>query len=92
MVKYYYFYKLYLFICSGIGVDEKSLISIVTNSNEEHKNSLRKGSSKLFIEDENGFEQSDRSSIKILKHQFKRFRVCYTYTLIYLASKEKKLH
>ncbi|KAH1064405.1 hypothetical protein J1N35_029392 [Gossypium stocksii] len=59
---------------SGIGVDEKSLISILTNSNEEHKKSLRKGSSKLFIEDENGFERSDQSSIKILKHQFKRFR------------------
>ncbi|TYI83595.1 hypothetical protein E1A91_D05G303600v1 [Gossypium mustelinum] len=76
---------------SGIGVDEKSLISILTNSNEEHKRSLRKGSSKLFIEDENGFERWDQSSIKILKHQFNRFRDAVVLSLLHPWERDARL-
>ncbi|KAK5832790.1 annexin D4-like [Gossypium arboreum] len=76
---------------SGIGVDEKSLISILTNSNEEHKKSLRKGSSKLFIEDAKGFERSDQSSIKILKHQFKRFRDAVMLSILHPWERDARL-
>ncbi|PPS15192.1 hypothetical protein GOBAR_AA05390 [Gossypium barbadense] len=76
---------------SGIGVDEKSLISILTNSNEEHKKSLRKGSSKLFIEDAKGFERSDQFSIKILKHQFKRFRDAVMLSVLHPWERDARL-
>ena len=62
---------------SGIGVDEKSIISILGNSNHEHRKALRQGrSSKFFVEDEYGFERFDLSTINNLKLEFRRFRAC----------------
>ncbi|XVF24404.1 hypothetical protein REPUB_Repub13aG0124900 [Reevesia pubescens] len=76
---------------SGIGVDENSLISIVANSNHEHKKTLRKGFSKLFIEDENGFEQLDQSTIKNLKFEFNRFRDAVVLSLLHPWERDARL-
>ncbi|XVF41152.1 hypothetical protein PTKIN_Ptkin01aG0257100 [Pterospermum kingtungense] len=76
---------------SGIGVDENSLISVVANSSHEHKKSLRKGFSKLFIEDENGFERSDQSAIKNLKFEFKRFRDAVILSLLHPWERDARL-
>ncbi|XP_022747627.1 annexin D4-like isoform X1 [Durio zibethinus] len=76
---------------SGIGVDENSLISIVANSNHEHKKSFRKGCSKLFIEDQNGFERMDQSIIKNLKLEFKRFRDAVVLSLLHPWERDARL-
>jgi len=59
---------------SGIGVDEKSLISILGKSQPEHRRSLRKGSPHLFQQDERSFERWDDNRVKLLKHEFMRFK------------------
>ncbi|KAK6233477.1 hypothetical protein QUC31_005883, partial [Theobroma cacao] len=76
---------------SGIGVDENSLISILANSNHEHKKSLRKGYSKFFIEDENGFERLHQSTIKNLKLEFKRFRDAVVLSLLHPWERDARL-
>ncbi|EEF49584.1 annexin D4 [Ricinus communis] len=58
---------------SGLGVDEKSLISILGKSHPEHRKSFRKGSPHLFIEDERSFERWDDDSVHLLRQEFARF-------------------
>ncbi|KAJ9190588.1 hypothetical protein P3X46_001773 [Hevea brasiliensis] len=58
---------------SGLGVDEKSLISILGKSHLEHRTTFRERSPHLFIEDERSFERWDDHSINLLRHEFMRF-------------------
>ncbi|KAH7536645.1 hypothetical protein FEM48_Zijuj03G0006500 [Ziziphus jujuba var. spinosa] len=59
---------------SGLGVDEKSLISILGKWHPEQTKSFRKGSSDFFVEDERLFERWDDHRLKLLKHEFLRFK------------------
>ncbi|XP_065866607.1 annexin D4-like [Euphorbia lathyris] len=60
---------------SGLGVDEKLMISILGKSNLEHKKSFRKANTHLFIEDEErSFEHwDDQRRIYFFRHEFVRF-------------------
>ncbi|XP_021610995.2 annexin D4 [Manihot esculenta] len=58
---------------SGLGVDEKSLISILGKSHPEHRTTFRKTSPHLFIDDERSFERWDDHCITLLRHEFLRF-------------------
>ncbi|CAI0560241.1 unnamed protein product [Linum tenue] len=58
---------------SGVGVDERSLISILGRSPPEHRRSFRKGVPQLFQEDERSFERWIDSRIPLLKAEFLRF-------------------
>ncbi|KAF5729312.1 putative annexin [Tripterygium wilfordii] len=60
---------------SGIGVDEKALILIAAKPHPEHTRSLRKGNPHLFREDdERNFEHWNNDAVKLLKHEFVRFK------------------
>ncbi|XP_010554473.1 PREDICTED: annexin D4-like [Tarenaya hassleriana] len=58
---------------SGLGVDEKSLVSILGNSHLEHRRSFRKENPKFFVEDERGFERCEDQFLMHLKQEFTRF-------------------
>ncbi|EOY21204.1 Uncharacterized protein TCM_012589 [Theobroma cacao] len=62
---------------SGIGVDEKSLVSILTQSHHEHKRTIKRGCSQFFVEDERHFERWNDDAIKTLKAEFKRFKALH---------------
>ncbi|XP_022744176.1 annexin D4-like [Durio zibethinus] len=76
---------------SGIGVDEKSLISILTKTHHEHKRFIRKGCSQFFIEDERQFERWDDSAIKNLKVEFKRFKDAVMLSLMHPWERDARL-
>ncbi|XP_050385227.1 annexin D4 [Argentina anserina] len=59
---------------SGLGVDEKSLISILGNSQLEERKCFRKGTPHLFKEDERLFERWNDDRVRLLKHEFMRFK------------------
>uniref|UniRef100_A0A2N9EI85 Annexin n=1 Tax=Fagus sylvatica TaxID=28930 RepID=A0A2N9EI85_FAGSY len=59
---------------SGHGIHEQSLISILGKWQPEEKKSFRKGSPHLFIEDERNFERWDDHCVRLLKHEFMRFK------------------
>ncbi|PRQ55141.1 putative annexin [Rosa chinensis] len=59
---------------SGLGVDEKSLISILGNSHPEERKCFRKGTPHLFKEDERLFERWNDDRVRLLKHEFMRFK------------------
>uniref|UniRef100_A0A2N9GBI3 Annexin n=1 Tax=Fagus sylvatica TaxID=28930 RepID=A0A2N9GBI3_FAGSY len=56
------------------GIHEQSLISILGKWQPEEKKSFRKGSPHLFIEDERNFERWDDHCVRLLKHEFMRFK------------------
>ncbi|CAN1316383.1 Annexin D4 [Linum perenne] len=58
---------------SGLGVDERSLISILGRSSPDHRKSFRKGAPQLFQEDERSFERWIDARISLLKAEFLRF-------------------
>ncbi|KAJ4711503.1 putative Annexin [Melia azedarach] len=58
---------------SGHGIDEKSIISILGNSHADQRQSFRKRSD-FFVDDERRFEKWDDHHVKILKHEFMRFK------------------
>ncbi|XP_050231096.1 annexin D4 [Mercurialis annua] len=58
---------------SGLGIDEKSLISILGKSHPEHRRSFRKGTPHLFIDDERSFERWDDQRVHLLRYEFNRF-------------------
>ncbi|CAN1128209.1 Annexin D4 [Linum perenne] len=58
---------------SGLGVDERSLISILGRSPPDHRKSFRKGAPQLFQEDERSFERWIDARISLLKAEFLRF-------------------
>ncbi|KAG4148369.1 hypothetical protein ERO13_D05G282600v2 [Gossypium hirsutum] len=76
---------------SGIGVDEKSLVSILTKSQNEHKKSMRKGCSKFFLEDERQFERWNDSAIKSLKAEFKLFKDVVVLSLMHPWERDARL-
>ncbi|XVE52263.1 hypothetical protein DITRI_Ditri02bG0109000 [Diplodiscus trichospermus] len=76
---------------SGIGVDEKSLITIVAKLHHEHKRSIRKGCSNFFFEDERQFERWDDSAIKNLKVEFKSFKDAVILSLIHPWERDARL-
>ncbi|XP_062173772.1 annexin D4 [Alnus glutinosa] len=59
---------------SGHGIHEQTLISILGKWHPEERKSFRKGSPNLFIEDERNFERWDDHRVKLLKHEFMRFK------------------
>ncbi|CAK9154074.1 unnamed protein product [Ilex paraguariensis] len=59
---------------SGLGIDEKSLISILGKWHPEQRNSFRKGTRNFFIEDERQFERWDDRHIIQLEREFLRFK------------------
>ncbi|KAH6803446.1 annexin 4 [Perilla frutescens var. frutescens] len=59
---------------SGFGVDEKALISILGKWHPEQRQSFRKGSRDLFIEDERHFERWDDRHVLQLRHEFLRLK------------------
>ncbi|KAK0574187.1 hypothetical protein LWI29_019496 [Acer saccharum] len=59
---------------SGIGIDEKAIISLLGESHPEHRQNFRKGCRDFFIEDERSFERWDDHRVKLLKHEFMRFK------------------
>lgn len=61
-------------IQSGHGIEEKSIISILGNSHADQRQSFRKRSD-FFVDDERRFEKWDDHHVKILKHEFMRFKV-----------------
>ncbi|KAL4333542.1 hypothetical protein GQ457_07G019520 [Hibiscus cannabinus] len=76
---------------SGIGVDEKSLISILRKSHDEHKKSMRKGCSKLFYEDERRFERWDHTALTSFKAEFKRFKDVVVLLLMHPWERDARL-
>ncbi|XP_021297335.1 annexin D4-like isoform X2 [Herrania umbratica] len=76
---------------SGIGVDEKSLVSILTKSHHEHKISIRRGCSQLFFEDERQFERWNDDAIKTLKGEFKRFKNAVVLSLMHPWERDARL-
>lgn len=59
---------------SGLGVDEKSLISILGKWHPEERKSFRKETPHLFKEDERLFERWNDDRVTLLKHEFMRFK------------------
>ncbi|CAK7336560.1 unnamed protein product [Dovyalis caffra] len=59
---------------TGLGVDEKSLIENLGKSHPEHRTSFRKRTPHFFIEDERSFERWNDHRVKLLKHEFMRFK------------------
>ncbi|XP_068328574.1 annexin D4-like [Pyrus communis] len=60
---------------SGLGVDEKALVAILGKSHPEERQSFRKATTPHFFkEDERSFERWDDHHIKLLKHEFLRFK------------------
>ncbi|KAK4748956.1 hypothetical protein SAY87_015542 [Trapa incisa] len=59
---------------SGHGIDEKSLITILGNSHAEKRRTFRKSIPHFFKEDERLFERWDDQKVKLLKHEFMRFK------------------
>lgn len=64
-----------------MGVDEKSLITILGKWHPEQTKSFRKGTPDLFIQDERLFERWDDHRVKLLKHEFMRFKVFFPFFL-----------
>ncbi|XP_051147392.1 annexin D4 [Andrographis paniculata] len=59
---------------SGIGVDEKTMISILGRLHPNERQSFRKGSRDLFVEDERQFERWNDRHILRLQHEFLRLK------------------
>ncbi|XP_027114143.2 annexin D4-like [Coffea eugenioides] len=59
---------------TGLGVDEKSLISILGKWHPEHKQSFRKTTRDIFVEDERQFERWDDRHVQKLQQEFLRFK------------------
>ncbi|KAM3733727.1 hypothetical protein ACB098_11G158700 [Castanea mollissima] len=59
---------------SGHGIHEQALISILGKWQPEEKKSFRKGNPNLFIADERNFERWDDHHVRLLKHEFMRFK------------------
>ncbi|XP_047946628.1 annexin D4 [Salvia hispanica] len=59
---------------TGLGVDEKALISALGKWHPEQKQSFRKGSRDFFREDERQFERWDDRHILQLRHEFLRLK------------------
>ncbi|KAJ7982330.1 Annexin-like protein [Quillaja saponaria] len=59
----------------GHGVDEKTLISILGKWNPDERQNYRKRTPHLFIgDDERQFEKWDDHQVRLLKHEFLRFK------------------
>ncbi|KAL6495730.1 hypothetical protein OROGR_030293 [Orobanche gracilis] len=59
---------------SGLGVDEKELISTLGNWNSQQRQSFRKGSRDIFLEDERQFERWDDRHVLQLRQEFLRLK------------------
>lgn len=59
---------------TGLGVDEKSLISILGKWDHDKKKSFRKGTPQFFLEDHRQFERWVDQHVEQLKREFLRFK------------------
>ncbi|KAJ8900279.1 hypothetical protein K2173_024919 [Erythroxylum novogranatense] len=58
---------------TGLGIDEKLFVSTLGKWNPEHRRSFRKSNPHLFV-DGHYFERWDDHRVKLLKHEFMRFK------------------
>lgn len=65
----------------GIGVDEKSVISILGKWHPEQRTIFRRATPSFFVEDERLFERWDDNCVKLLKHEFMRFKVFFFFSV-----------
>ncbi|KAK8488341.1 hypothetical protein V6N11_069102 [Hibiscus sabdariffa] len=66
-------------------------VSILGKAHNEHNESMRKGCSKLFCEDEHQFERWNHNSIKNLKVEFKRFKDVVVLSLMHPWERDARL-
>ncbi|KAG7012882.1 Annexin D4 [Cucurbita argyrosperma subsp. argyrosperma] len=59
---------------SGHGINEKAMIDTLGNWDHEHKKLFRIKSSHIFSEDERSFERWQEHAMRLLKHEFMRFK------------------
>uniref|UniRef100_A0A7C8ZVB8 Peroxidase n=1 Tax=Opuntia streptacantha TaxID=393608 RepID=A0A7C8ZVB8_OPUST len=59
---------------SGLGLDEKALISILGKWKHEHKHSYRQGTRDMFIPDEREFEKFHEDEVARITHEILRFK------------------
>lgn len=60
----------------GFGVDEQSMISLLTKLHPDQRQSFRKSSPRFFSHDDRLFEKWEHDHIKQLEIEFSRFKVC----------------
>lgn len=59
---------------SGLGIDEKALVSILGRWKHEHKHSYRQGTRDMFIPDERQFEKFHEDQVARITHEILRFK------------------
>ncbi|KAM1037661.1 hypothetical protein ACFX2J_032237 [Malus domestica] len=59
---------------SGLRVDEKVLVATLGKSNLEERQSFRKATLHFFKVEERSFEHWEDHHVKLLKHEFLRFK------------------
>ncbi|XP_028760637.1 annexin D4-like [Neltuma alba] len=59
---------------SGIGIDEKSLISTLGKWDANEREVFREANPNFFIKDERNFHKWDDHCVRLLKHEFMRFK------------------
>jgi hypothetical protein len=74
----------YMLTHAGHGIHEQTLISILGKWHPEERKSFRKGNPNLFIEDERNFERWDDHRVRLLKHEFMRFKVVFFFNFYYI--------
>lgn len=61
----------------GHGINEKVMIETLGKWDHEEKKLFRKRSSHYFSEDERSFERWEEHGMRLLKHEFMRFKVSF---------------
>lgn len=70
-------------VISGHGVDEKSLVTLLGKWDPLERESFRKKTPHLFSEDhERHFQRWDDQYVRLLKHEFVRFKVHFPFCFI----------
>lgn len=62
---------------TGHGINEKAMIDTLGKWDHEEKKLFRKKSSHFFSEDERSFERWEEHGMRLLKHEFMRFKVSF---------------
>ena len=71
-------------VISGHGVDEKSLVTLLGKWDPLERESFRKKTPHLFSEDhERHFQRWDDQYVRLLKHEFVRFKVHFPSSLFF---------
>ncbi|EPS63392.1 hypothetical protein M569_11393, partial [Genlisea aurea] len=76
---------------SGLGVDEKALISLLGRSHSDHRRQLRKVSRDFFTEDERQFERWNERHILQLRQEFLRVKEAIVLYLMHPWERDARL-